>query len=156
MSGPPPKPARLRALAGGGGHRPMPGPSPRAEPGMPPRPAWLVGALAIETWDELGPQLVRAGTLSAIDGPILACYCAAVELLRDSMRLLDEGGLIVEPPNGIPYPHPATKIRDRAVREIAQFGRLLGIGALSRMSLDVTPTEAEHDSDEARIFGGGA
>jgi hypothetical protein len=73
MRGRKPRPARLKALTGNPGKRPLNGNEPQAEPEIPECPAEL-GPLAHKEWDRLAAQLAPLRLLTQLDRAALATY----------------------------------------------------------------------------------
>ena len=75
--GPKPKPARLKALAGNPGKRPLSNPSAGTRFKADTLEWWgnTLGGLGKATWDALAPEMIAAGTLDDGSAPILGAYC---------------------------------------------------------------------------------
>lgn len=75
-TGPPKTPTRLAALRGNPGKRPVNQQEPKPRPASDDCPTWIADdPVARETWDELAPELVRLGLLTALDRQALAGGC---------------------------------------------------------------------------------
>ena len=72
--GPPPKPTKLKLLAGNPGKRPLNRREPQPRKTTPRCPAWL-GKEARAVWKRMVPELRRMGVLTVIDGEALAAFC---------------------------------------------------------------------------------
>lgn len=131
IRGRPPKPTNLRLLEGNPGHRPVNTMEPKP-PAKAPTPPKFLNDEAKRMFRKLAKQLVAIGTVTQIDGWILADYCdAAVEVERLTEELKVEGTTIVTP-NGYIQAHPYVAMRNQCLARMARAGSELGIGAASR------------------------
>ena len=88
--GPPPKPTRLKILAGNPGKRPLNDAEPVPAPGRPSCPAWVSKEGRAE-WRRVTRELEALGLLARIDQATLACYCQSVAEVR--IATVTEGDL---------------------------------------------------------------
>lgn len=137
--GPVGKPAELKVLEGGRGHRPIDLTSVfRPEVGLPPQPRWL-SKEGRKAWRRLTPELIRYNLLSAIDGDALAQLCQTIgriEQLETSIAgrqalLADRGedvadALLDKTPNGMRVQSAVYQVLNREMERLrhllAEFG----------------------------------
>lgn len=93
--GPPPKPTRLKEIAGNPGKRPLPKGEPRPEPVPGPAagepPDWLSGE-ARQIWFQIAAPMVRCGLATSVDQIALARYCTILARWLRAKALLEEKG----------------------------------------------------------------
>jgi Phage terminase, small subunit len=51
-----------------------------------PKPEFLKGT-ASKIWDRLAPEMIKAGILTPLDGPLLSCYCIVIGELENKGTL---------------------------------------------------------------------
>jgi len=130
----PPKPAGLRALAGGGGHRPLPD-VPLVETSAVPRvPRSLTGEAAAE-WRRQAPRLHAAGILTSADVASLAVYCLAWQAVVDAAAEYERLGrpltaLQGDPPREVE--HPVAAILRGRQSQLSRLATAMGITPASR------------------------
>lgn len=96
MAGRRPKPARLKALAGNPGGRPLVNTGSPFLAGRPDKPAWL-DKEAAEEWDRLAAQLCdESGVLSPAHGGILLVACEHFSQYRRADRFIKKHGVTYE------------------------------------------------------------
>ena len=124
---------------------------PKLEPELlkeaPPAPDYLDGDKAIELWEALAPQLVELSVLAELDLPALAVLCnewqAYIELGKVAA---DPKKRIVRAKSGYPVEHPAVRLRQTAVKNLASLWRQFGLTPLTRENLDVDLAANNADS----------
>ena len=157
-AGRPPKPTRLKILAGNPGKRQLNAREPQPRRGRPGCPSWL-DAEAKAKWAAVVPELDRLGVLTIVDGDVLAAYCQAwaefklaTETLRKEGRIISVGGTPVEEEKiegkktvkthrvvgAQLQPHPAVAQQRSAWQHMKAFSALLGLDPSSRSKLSVT------------------
>lgn len=104
----------------------------RLEP-IPDAPAWL-SAAGRTKWDEIAPLLHRQGLLARIDVDAVAEYCATFAIWRKAVETLDREGITLEARK-----HPAAGIADAAVKTLLAIAREIGLTAVSRQRLNLSP-----------------
>src|SRR5215831_16437271 len=106
-SGPIHTPARMRALRGNPGKRPI-GPAVALEVAVAalPTPPDFLTAYGLEEWHRVAPMIYRVGLLTDADVAHFAAYCRAFGQWRDIEETINE---IEEHPER----HPEIKFRDR-------------------------------------------
>ena len=129
MRGPPPKPTKLKQLAGNPGKRPLPKNEPQPT-GLAGRPDWLTMG-ARQVWDEYAPGLARLGLLTELDGDTFGRWCTLAAQFRAD-------------PDGVSA--------NRMARMDALEQRF-GLDPSSRSRISVAPRD--QGADEERFFGAG-
>lgn len=106
-------------------------PKPPADPPKPPK--WL-GKYALEEWRRVASTLHSIGTVSAIDGSMLAAYCEAFGRYRQAVEDLDKmasgddvtHGVVFKTKEGNAIQNPqvgaVNVLRRDALRLAAEFG----------------------------------
>ena len=89
--GPPPKPTKLKLLAGNPGKRPLNHREPQPRRTAPRCPTWL-GMEARAVWKRMVPELRRMGVLTVIDGEALAAFCQTYARWRRAEAFLEKHG----------------------------------------------------------------
>ena len=154
-----PKPAHLRVIDGGAGHRPDPG---KAEPHAlaaeaPHCPAPVKQHRdAHAMWKRMVPELVRAGLITKVfEGP-LAGYCMAYGRWIQAERALRKlkgpaGALLIRSPKGYLMQSPYLAIANRALEQVRAFAADLGLSptAIARATRS---TQGELFGDEFDDF----
>ncbi len=114
MPGPPPKPTRLKQLAGNPGkHRLNRNePQPRGVANMPPG----LDAEARKEWRRISAELEALGLLTAVDRAVMSGYCRAWSIWYTATRELTKlqlqaakentSGLVAVARSGYLMPHP--------------------------------------------------
>ncbi len=143
MSGPAPKPARLRLLEGNPGKRPLPKNEPRPRPVAPSRPAWLLPEAKRE-WSRVAPELERLGLLTVVDRAALAGYCQAWAQAVQAEDVLRREGLTFTTPNGYVQQRPEVAIAQKAWQAVKSFAAEFGLTPSSRTRLSLP----EFDDDD--------
>lgn len=169
--GPPPKPTRLKEIAGNPGKRPLNSREPKPEAGAPGMPSWLSTEAKAE-WRRIVPALEQLGLVTKVDRTALAAYCQAHAELADATKLLDKEGRVVEEPivqrcremgetveSVIGFKkklHPAVRLQRDAFARVKAFLGEFGLTPASRTRVIGKAGEGDGDEDpNLRIFGGG-
>ncbi len=162
MRGRPPKPTRLKILAGNPGKRKLPEkePQPRAE--TPTMPAWL-SAEAKQEWRRIVPELQALGLLTIVDRVALASYCQAWAELVIATQLLSKEGRVVfsdiisrsgEYVGTKQALHPAVRMQRDAFARVKQFIGEFGLTPASRTKVrGEKPSDTPADPFEAFLNG---
>jgi P27 family predicted phage terminase small subunit len=143
LSGPKPKPTRLRVIEGNPGKRALPKREPKPAPVRPPMPTYLHGE-GRKHWTALAEKLERIGVLTEVDQDILGAYCDAYHRWREAeVHIRREGAVVTAPTSGYPMPNPWVSIRNRALDDMRRWAPELGIGAASRSRIEVKKPDGE-------------
>lgn len=125
-----PIPAAIKALRGKRNRRAVP--DVAAPPGVPPKPAQLVGEASRE-WDRIGPILSALRVLSEADLGVLTAYCLSwAEYLGASARLQTAADRVQVGSNGQDVPSVWIKIRREAFDSLMKSAAELGLTPCSR------------------------
>lgn len=143
MRGRPPKPTKLKILAGNPGRRPLPKNEPQPRVGAPSCPAWLSGEAKAE-WRRIVKELEPIGLVTMVDRAALSAYCQAWAELREATRQLDREGRVIESPvfnrsgdktGTLKKLHPAVRLQRDAFTRVKQFLVEFGLSPASRPKL---------------------
>lgn len=146
-TGRPPKPTRLKILAGNPGHRPLNKAEPRPQLGEPKCPSWLSKS-AKAKWRRVAPELAKLGLLTIVDGDALAAYCQAWAEFEWATTTLEKEGRTSKTSTGYMQQHPAVSMQRSAFAIIRQFSAMFGLDPSSRSGLTVQPPDDVDDLEE--------
>lgn len=111
---------------------------------LPPCPSWLPKA-AKKHWQTLGPELVRVGLLSALDGDVFAMHCDNVARYAEVCEKLDEiNKWVASTPSGFEVQSAGFQIRNRLQEMIIKTAREFGLTPSARSSIK-QPSPAQGD-----------
>lgn len=113
---------------------PGPKPRPRAELSaeMPKMPRGVLPEQARRIWNELGPQLVELGWLTALDGPAFMMLCIHAGVALEAAKELRGGGVVAEDERGMARKHPAGQILRDNSAAFRQYAAEFGLTPSSR------------------------
>lgn len=157
----PPKPTKMKELAGNPGQRRLNEHEPKPRRGKVVCPSWLSKAARAE-WKRIVPELDRLGILTHVDRVALAAYCQATAELEEATEILNREGRIITVPIVVRNKqtgeekvvgekkavHPATRVQKEAYAHIRQFITEFGLTPSSRSRIHATPQEEERDPFE--------
>lgn len=104
---------------------------------MPPCPNWVKGE-ARKHWDTLGPALVEAGLLSAVDGDVFAMHCDNVARYAVVMEKLDDiENWLSKTPNGFQVQAGFVQIRNKLQEQILRTAKEFGLTPAARSGVKV-------------------
>jgi len=146
VPGPLPTPSAIVATRGEAKHRSRAdkerrSKEPAPQTGMPVMPSFL-DAAAKRIWRRLGPQLVKIGTLTVVDGESFGLYCQARADYARHTRSLRESGETTLTDSGYIQQRPEVSMRNRAAELMLKIAPEFGIGAASRTRIHVESGEA--------------
>lgn len=147
MRGAKPKPVALRELEGNPGKRPLPN-CPRPPSALPKFPKQLSPG-ARKVWRRIGPKLVDAVGVAAIDEPALAMLCESYASWLDLIELARKDGPVVRV-NGQPVPNPYAVRSDREAEKCRKLLAEFGATPSSRCRLQAGPSA--NPADELADF----
>lgn len=138
LPGRPNKPDAVKALQGNPGKRARNTSQPKlpALDAAPPAPAWL-GELGREKWAEVAGMLVRANVLTGGDLHNLEAFCIAYQNARDAEADIRKNGITTGSKRKGFRKNPAVTVLNEAVKQLRDFGALLGLDPSSRDRLHV-------------------
>lgn len=132
MSGPAPKPSRLKELHGTGKAKPSEPRPLRAE--LPDPPAFL-DEEALRMWKKLAPELNRLGLLTIVDLEALSAACLSWSLAVQASEAIKAEGIIVPDGVGRVHKHPAFQILRDSLATFKSFAAEFGLTPSSRTRL---------------------
>lgn len=134
MKGRRPKPNELKRLEGNPGRRPIA--DDAAQPtGRPSKPDYVQG-YAAEVWHRLVgsmPEKVYTGA----DQELIAAYCVAADLHRQSVANVNAMGAVVLNDDGNQVTNPHLRVLNSQATKMASIGSRLGLDPAARASLRV-------------------
>ena len=151
MAGRRPKPTHLKLLTGNPGKRPLNQNEPKPAAELPPPPDHLNDAAKSE-WNRLGPQMVKLGLLSAIDGSAFAAYCVVYARWVEAEEMLKKTGPVFKAPSGFPQLSPYYTIANQSLAQMRQYLIEFGLTPSSRSRISLIDGE-KTDPLEDFLFG---
>ena len=148
MSGPPPKPTRLRLLQGNPGRRPLPKSEPQPETGIPTRPHWLLPEAKRE-WSRIVPELLRLGLLVKIDRAMISTWCQCWGMYVEAVRDIRENGTTFSTEKGYEGPRPSVGVMNKMIEKMIALSVRFGMTPSDRSRISVPKPEAK---DEFAVF----
>lgn len=139
MSGPAPKPSRLKELHGTGKAKSLEPKPVRVE--LPEAPAFL-DEEGLRMWNKLAPELSRLGLLTVVDIEALAAACVSWSLAVQAAKAIQEEGIIVPDGAGRVHKHPGFQILRDSLATFKSFASEFGLTPSSRTRLSA---EVEDD-----------
>lgn len=109
-----------------------PSADPRHPAGTPRPPDFLTG-LALTEWRRVVPILEEIGKLTLADRSVLVGYCVAWAQYDTAQRLV--AGLdspVVSSSRGLPVLHPVIQARDKALAQVLECSKRLGLSPYDR------------------------
>lgn len=143
--GPAPKPTALRVLHGDRRDR-INDAEPQPAEGEVTAPEELSDD-ARAVWDQLAPDLIRVGVLTAWDVPAFVMVCEVLARYRQATKLVNGSALLVQGPNGF-VKNPALLVQREAEVTFAQLGARFGLTPSDRSQLKVEPPGASGQGAE--------
>lgn len=139
LRGPPKTPAAIK-LAHGTFRKDRDG-DPAAQPQAPPaslgKAPEALGDLGKRVWDEAGPKLVTAGTLTVLDVAPFTRYCRAHDEVARLDAILGEHGEYFTTEQGYVGQHPAVNQRFKWLAELNRFESRFGMTASDRCGIQL-------------------
>jgi P27 family predicted phage terminase small subunit len=145
--GPIPKSNEQEMLEGNPSKRPLRGETPKPEHGIPICPSWL-SPMAKQEWRRVVPELAKLGLLTKLDRNILAGYCNAYALWRQTQELLTVQGTVYVNAKGQLQPRPEVIVAKNAGEEMQTFAAELGLTPSSRARMNLPKANEEIDPIE--------
>jgi P27 family predicted phage terminase small subunit len=147
MSGPPPKPTRLKILEGNPGKRPLPKAEPQPKRGIPTRPEGLTPEAKRE-WTRVTGELDRVGLLTVVDRAELAMYCQHWARWWEAQKLITVNGLTYTTDKGEVKIRPEVKSYQEDARLIRNFCADYGLSPSARARMVVPGQKDVDELDE--------
>ncbi len=156
MPGPPPKPTRLKILAGNPGKRKLNKREPQFKAAnRPTPPAWL-SRIGKAEWRRVVTQLSKVkGLLQTVDLSLLAVYCDTYAAYRKAQQFLDKQGetYVMRDKDGqVKYvaQFPQVSIVRAAADQLRKLAGEFGFSPASRSRLQIKEPEPESDFQKMR------
>lgn len=131
MSGRPPKPTKLKILAGNPGRRDLNDAEPTGGDSLPPVPSDLTGEAAAK-WAEMIPILHKCGILGRIDGDSFAMYCRLwARWTEAEQKIVERGQFVGRAIN------PAIRIANEALKLLNKLATDFGMTPAARTRIRV-------------------
>jgi P27 family predicted phage terminase small subunit len=147
--GPKPKPTKLRRLEGVPGHHPINEREPHPT-GPCVKPDFVTGEAAKE-WDRAVASMPD-GLYTSADAPVLAVFCIAWVLFRNSIAQVAREGMTSTGSTGQKTAHPSLAVISKQAEIILRASDRLGMSPSARTRLEM---EAAEDGGKfAGLFGG--
>jgi P27 family predicted phage terminase small subunit len=134
MRGRKPKPTHLRKLEGNREHRPLNEREPQPT-GSLVKPDIVTGEAAKE-WDRL-VSAMPDGLYTSADAPVLAVYCIAWVIYRNSLAVISREGMFATGSMGQKTVHPALLIQAKQAEVILRAADRLGMSPVARTRLSM-------------------
>ena len=97
-------------------------------------PDYLDGA-AQQRWRELAKELSRVNLIARVDGDALALYCSTWSRWVAAVAKVQELGLVVTSPAGIPMQNPFLGVASAAAAQLVTLAKQLGLTPAARGEL---------------------
>ena len=151
MSGPAPKPAALKRLAGNPGKRRIQEEAKVVVPAKVPYPPRFLNAEGRAEWRRVIKILIKAGLYSELDRTCLAVYCTEYDEWQDALRQVKEtGGKVLTTDKGYKYQNPWQSIAEKARASARSTLKEFGLSPASRSK--VSPTKADKEKSLAELL----
>lgn len=155
MSGPPPKPTKLKQLEGNPSRRLLNENEPDPIPIIPTCPKFIKGAARRE-WTRIVPELYQLGLLTKIDRTALAGYCQcygrwyeAEEQINELGRLSkDKLKFLYKTTNENLVMNPLLSVANKAMEQMHKFLIEFGMTPASRSRIIVKANESDDPLDK--------
>lgn len=148
MSGPPPRPTKLKLLDGNPGHQKLNKHEPQPG-GVATCPTWL-DLEAKREWRRISKELRRLGLLTSVDRAALAAYCDCYATWRLNRQVLSEEGFTttIETKGGGLYSQqrPEVAIVQKSLQLMKSYLVEFGLTPAARARISM-PDKLEDDLD---------
>lgn len=150
----PRKPTQLKVLEGGRirGDRDALDNQARPEIALPACPDWL-DAKARKIWHKIGPELVKLGLLSVIDGDIFGSYAETAARYGEVCERIDTlEKCMATTPNGFEVQSVLFQLRNTLQKQLVALGREFGMTPAARSSIKVNTDQGDLFANEFDQF----
>ena len=147
MSGPAPKPTRLKLLQGNPGRRPLPKSEPHPEIGVPTRPQWLLPEAKRE-WSRIVPELRRLGLLAKIDRAMLSMWCQCWGMYVEAVKDIRDNGMSYSKEDGYEGQRPSVSIMNKMIEKMTALSARFGMTPSDRSRISVATPEAKNEVED--------
>jgi len=150
--GPPPKPTRLKVLAGNPGRRRLNKREPKPSAKAPVCPTWL-SPEAQKVWRSTVPLLKDMGVLARVDRDALTAYCQVFARWKAAEEFLDRHGPVypLKDERGnikCMMPFPQVAIARSLLQMLRGYQQEFGLTPSARSRLEVEPPREPNAFDE--------
>ena len=128
-------PTHLKLLNGNPGHRPLNKDEPIPEGNLFDPPAWMNDSQK-EVWRHAIANAPK-GLLRRLDGSILSAWVVAEDLHREATEKVNQFGMVVKAPSGVPIQSPFLSIINRQAEIKMKAISELGFSPASRTRVKV-------------------
>jgi len=142
MSGPPPKPTRLKLLQGNPGRRPLSENEPQPEIGRPTRPHWLLPEAKRE-WSRIVPELLRLGLLAKIDRAMISMWCQCWGMYVEAVKDIRQNGMSYSKEDGYEGQRPSVAVMNHMIEKMTTLSAKFGMTPSDRSKISVPQPEAK-------------
>lgn len=147
MSGPPPKPTRLKLLQGNPGRRPLSENEPQPEIARPTRPHWLLPEAKRE-WSRIVPELLRLGLLAKIDRAMLSMWCQCWGMYVEAVRDIRKNGTAFRTEKGYEGQRPSVAVMNKMIERMTALSARFGMTPSDRSRISVPERDEKDDFTE--------
>ena len=119
---------------------------------MPKKPTGM-SEFASDVWERVGPELVRIGKLTVVDGEAFASYCelawegVRLQRLVNALRSMTQ-----KAPSGYDQIHPLVAQRNKVIESLDRFHRKFGITPGARGDEGIPETTGTERDEAASFF----
>jgi P27 family predicted phage terminase small subunit len=146
-----PKPTNLKLIQGTyRADRANPSePKPRAV--IPPCPKFLQGE-ARKQYKKTAKKLARIGLMTELDDMALAMLCAGWQELLDATDQVNQGGILIKSPSGLPVLNPYLTVANQAIKKVRALLAEFGMTPGSRSRIQTAATSDEPDDEWSKLL----
>lgn len=129
-----PKPTALKELQGNPGKRPLNKDEPQFSDIVAVEPPEWLSEMAVQMWQTVVPELLANKILTVADLHNVEAFCMAYSRWREAENNVKMNGITIKTEATV-IKNPAVTVANEALRQIVQFGSLLGLDPSSRTRL---------------------
>lgn len=129
-----PKPTKLKELQGNPGKRALNKNEPQFKEILAVEPPEWLPELAVQMWQTVVPELLANKILTVADLHNVEVFCVAYARWREAEQEIKENGLTIVTEKSV-IKNPAVTVVNESLRQMVQFGSLLGLDPSSRVRL---------------------
>lgn len=129
-----PKPTALKELQGNPGKRPLNKDEPQFSDIVAVEPPEWLSEMAVQMWQTVVPELLANKILTVADLHNVEAFCMAYSRWREAENDVKMNGITIKTEATV-IKNPAVTVANEALRQIVQFGSLLGLDPSSRTRL---------------------
>ncbi|WLF83790.1 phage terminase small subunit P27 family [Moraxella sp. ZY210820] len=129
-----PKPTKLRELNGNAGKRPLNKDEPQFTEIVAVEPPEWLSEIAVQMWQTITPELLKNKILTVADLHNVEAFCMAYARWREAENDVKINGITITTEATV-IKNPAVTVVNEALKQMMQFGALLGLDPSSRTRL---------------------